>query len=69
MCGALGLILVSLAHGGGKEEQTESVHVPQMTGTRVSHNFGIPTSKDNFVSCVQVGGNGNMSSALSVWEP
>ena len=47
----------------GKEEQTESANVPLMTRTRVSHNFGIPASRGNPSSCVQVGGNGNMSSA------
>ena len=52
----------------GKEEQTKSVHVPLMIGTRVSLNFGILASMDNTVSCVQAGGNGNMSSTLSTWE-
>ena len=49
----------------GKEEQTESMNVPLMIGTGMSHNFGIPTSKGNPVSCVQDGGNRNMSSALA----
>ena len=53
----------------GKEEQTQFVHVLLMTRTGVSHNSRIPISKENLVSCVQVGGNGNMSSTLSVWEP
>ena len=38
-----------------------SMYVPLMTGTEVSHNFGIPTSEDNPASCVQVDGNGNMA--------
>ena len=42
----------SLSPWWGKGEQTESVQVPLMIGTRVSHNSGIPTSKDNPVSCV-----------------
>ena len=41
------------------------VHVPLLTGTVVSHNFGILSSEDNPVSCVQAGGNGNMSFALA----
>ena len=49
----------------GREEQTESVHIPLMTGTEVSHNSGIPASKNNPVSCVQASGNANMSSALA----
>ena len=49
----------------GKEEQTESANVPQMTRNRVSHNSGIPAYEDNLVSSVQAGGNGNMSSALA----
>ena len=49
----------------GNEEQTASMHVPLMTGTVVSHNSGILTSRGNPASCVQVGGNGNMSPALT----
>ena len=30
----------------GREEQTESVHVPLMIGTGVSHNSGIPAAED-----------------------
>ena len=41
-----------------KEEQTESVNIPLMTGTRVSHNSGILAFKGNLVSCIQAGGNG-----------
>ena len=42
-----------------------SVHVPLRTRTGVSHSLGIPTFKDNPTSCVQAGGNRNMSSALA----
>ena len=42
----------SLGPWWGEEEQTESVHVPLMIGTGVSHNFGIPASEDNPVSYV-----------------
>ena len=42
-----------------------SVHVPLMSRTEVSHNFGIPASAANPVSSVQVGGNGNMSLVLA----
>ena len=42
-----------------------SKHVPLMIGTRVSHSPGIPAFEDNIVSCVQAGGNGNMSFALT----
>ena len=42
-----------------------SVYVLLMTGIEVSHNSGIPASKDNLVSSVQADGNGNMSLALS----
>ena len=48
-----------------REEQTAYVHVPLMTGTRVSHNPGILVFEDNPVSCVQADDNGNMSSALT----
>ena len=41
------------------------MNVPLMTGTRVSHKFGIPASEGNLVSCVQAGGNGNMFLALA----
>ena len=59
----------SLGPWWGREEQTESENVPLMTRTRMSHNSGIPVFEDNLVSYVNAGGNGNMSSALSVWEP
>ena len=48
-----------------KEKHTVSVHVPLMTGTAVSHNFGIPASEGNPTSCVQADGSSNMSSVLS----
>ena len=41
------------------------VHVPLLTRTVVSHNFGILTYEDNPISCVQAGGNGNMFFALA----
>ena len=59
----------SLGPWWGRDEQTESTIVPLMTRTGVFHNSGIPAFKDNLVSYVKAGGNGNMSSALSVWEP
>ena len=52
-----------------KENPTVSMHVPLMIGTIVSHNLGIPTSRGNFVSCVQVYGSKNMSSDLANQEP
>ena len=48
-----------------KENPTVSVHVPLMIGIAVSHNLGIPASKGNSISCVQIDGNRNMSSALA----
>ena len=36
----------------GKEEQTESVKVPLITGIGVPYNFGIPASEGNLISCV-----------------
>ena len=52
-----------------KEEQTVSVHVPLMTGTKVSHNFGIPASEDDPPSSVQADGNGNMAPTLVGCKP
>ena len=46
----------------GKKEHTASVHVPLMTGIKVSHGLGIPASVSNLVSDVRVVGNGSMSS-------
>ena len=53
----------------GKEEQTVSVHVPLMTRTEVSHNFGILAFEDNLASSVQADGNGNMAPALGGHKP
>ena len=36
----------------GREEQTESVNVPLMTGIGVSHKSRIPASEGNPTSCV-----------------
>ena len=55
----------SLGPWWGREEQTESVKVPLMTGTKVSHNSWIPASKGNLVSCVKAGGNRNIFSFLA----
>ena len=49
----------------GEKEQTMSAPVPLMTGTALSHNFGILTSVDNPVSCAQAYGNDSMSYAPS----
>ena len=49
----------------GKEEQTAFMHVPLIIGTVMSHNYEIPTSMDNLVSCAQAYANGSMSSASS----
>ena len=46
-----------------EKEQTVSMHVPLMTGTALSHNFGILASKCNPASYVQADGSGSMSSA------
>ena len=48
-----------------KEEQTESMNILLLTGTGVSHNFGIPASNGNPVSYVEAGGNGNMFPVLA----
>ena len=48
----------------GREEQIASMHVPLMTGTRVSNNPRIPTSEGNLVSSVQASSIGSMLSAL-----
>ena len=50
----LGTNTSSIGPWWGRKEQTESVNVPLMTGTRGSHNS---VSKGNLVSCVHVGGN------------
>ena len=43
----LGTDIGSFGPYWGKKEQTVSVHVPLMTETVVSHNFGVPTSEGN----------------------
>ena len=48
----LGTDTGSLGPWWGREEQTESVHVILMTGIGVSHNYRIPVSEDNHVSCI-----------------
>ena len=55
----------SLSPWWGKKEQTESVNVPLMIGTRVPYNSGISTSYSNPISFIQACGNGNMSLALA----
>ena len=42
----------SLGPWWGKKEQIEFVHVPLMTGTGVSYNFGILTFEDNPLMCL-----------------
>ena len=44
----------------GEKEHTASVHVPLMTGTKVSHGPEILTSEGNLASYVQADCNGNM---------
>ena len=57
------LIPIPLARVGGKEEHTESVHVPLMIRTMVSPDPKTHVSADNSASCVPADGSGNMSSA------
>ena len=40
-----------------------SAPITLMTGTALSHNYGILVSVDNPVSCAQADGNNSMSSA------
>ena len=47
------------------ESRKEIANVPLMTGTGVSHNSGIIASKGNPISCVQAGGDENMSFVLA----
>ena len=49
----------------GKKEHTVFVHVPLMTGTKVSRSLGILASEGNHVSYVQADGSENMSSVLT----
>ena len=64
-CATPGTDIVSFSPWWGREGQTESMNIPLMIGTGVSHNSGIITSKGNLVSCVQAGGNENMSFVLA----
>ena len=61
----LGTDISSPSPWWGKEEHTEYVNVPLMIGTGVSHNSRIPAFEGNLVSCVQAGGNGNISPELA----
>ena len=45
----------------GKEEHTESAHVPLMIETVVSPDPETPISEDSSASCVPADGSGNMS--------
>ena len=45
-----------------------SVHVLPMTGTAMYQNLGIPASRGNPASYVQVDGKNNRSSALPNWK-
>ena len=51
----------------GKEEHTESAHVPLMIETVVSHDPETPLSADSSPSCVPTYGSGNMSSVKPDW--
>ena len=51
----------------GKEEHTESAHVPLMIGTVVSLDPETPVSADSFALCVPADGSRNMSSAQPDW--
>ena len=57
----------SLGSCWGKEEHTESAHVPLMIGTVVSPDPETPISTDNSASCVPADDSGNMSSAQPDW--
>ena len=46
-----------------------SAPVPLMTGTALSRNLGIPTSRGNLASYVQANGRNNKSSVSPDWEP
>ena len=54
-----------------EKEQIVFTLVPLMSGTKVSHNHGIPASAGNLnlVSYIRADGNGNMSSVLTNWKP
>ena len=51
----------------GKEENTESAHVPLMIGTVVSLDPETPVSENSSTSCVLADGSGNMSSSQPDW--
>ena len=55
------MILVPLAHAGGKKEQTMLECASLTIRTVVSLNSGTSAFVGNLVSCAQVDGNGNMS--------
>ena len=52
----------------GEKEQTVSVPVPLMTGTALSHYFGILASEGNPASYVQAIGINNISSAVTDYK-
>ena len=51
----------------GKEEHTESAHVPLMIGTMVSPDPETPVFEGRSASCVPTDGSGNMSSSQLDW--
>ena len=51
----------------GKEEHTESAHVPPMIGIVVSPDPETHVSEDSSASCVPADGSGNMSSSQPDW--
>ena len=57
----------SLGPCWGKEEHTDSAHVPLMIGTVVSLDPGTPIFADSFASCVPTDGSGNISSVQLDW--
>ena len=57
----------SLGSCWGKEEHTESAHVPLMIETVVSPDPKNLVFADSSASCVPDDGNGNMSSAYPDW--
>ena len=51
----------------GKEEHTESAHVPLIIGIVVFLDPESPVSEDSSASCVPADGSGNMSSSQPDW--
>ena len=51
----------------GKEEHTESAHVPLMIETVASSDPETPVSENSSTSCVPADGSGNMSSSQPDW--